>query len=98
MPSKVSFFVLDEHVLLVNCLNALDPQATIWARPTVTMAQRIYVVLADDPVTGTIYPKVLKGLVWLRNQGRINEDYTMSNADVADLLGGTHPGEPIIYN
>ena len=98
MSSQIPLSQLDEHVLLVNFLNTLDPQATIWARPTVTMAQRIYVVLADDPVTGTIYPKVLKGLLWLRDQGRINEDYTLSSGDVADLLAGTHPGEPIIYN
>ena len=85
------------HDLLVNCLNALDQDATIGAFPTVTMAERVKVVLADDRSNGKIYPAVLSGILWLQEGGGINEDYTMHRGHVADLLTRTHPDAPVIY-
>lgn len=97
MASNIPVSDVNKHALLVNCMNALDPDATFWAQPTVTMAERVKVVLTDDPVTGVIYRRVVKGLLWLRRQGRIKEDYTMCRGDVADLLSCTHPDAPVIY-
>ena len=88
---------LDDHELLVNCLDALDREATVWALPTVAMGDRIDVVLEDYPVKGKIYKAVLSGILWLKDEGKINSDYTMTRGDVADLLCRTHPDAEVIY-
>ena len=97
MASNIPRYTDEQHLFLLNCMNALDPNATLWARPTVTMDDRVAVVLADDHDTNVIYSEVMEVLMWLRNQGRIKEDYTMCRGDVADLLSCTHPDAPVIY-
>lgn len=88
---------VDYDLLLVKCLNALDPEATIWAIPSVTMKERVLVVIDDKHNEGKIYEEVLQGITWLHKNGRINHDYTMSRGDVADLLTCTHPNAEVVY-
>ena len=88
------------HQLLLSCLNTLDEGGTLWAHPTVTMAQRIEVLLQDDRINGAIYPEVMRQLLWLQDQNRIGYNgipYNISPGAWADMLTRTHPDAPVIY-